>query len=257
MAKIVFIEGVSGVGKSTMVRMLADNLRKKGHSVRAWVEFDHTNPIDFYCTAYVPLDIFQTLCERYPAQADLLRKNAIVTRNAVLLRYCYGDDPVYPEPLQSTLRKREFCYHPTHLISREQYTAAYREVWEQFRASLDTAVDYCLFDGSLLHHPINDMMRNYGVTPEEAASHVAVLLSALRDLDWQVFYLQSEDIAAQLTRAHRDRGQEPPDKEAVAFWTGRQERDLYALENVVCRYRVYHVSGNRWDAARENILSLL
>ncbi len=164
---------------------------------------------------------------------------------------------MYPEPLQSELRKREFCYHPTHLVSREQYTAAYREVWEQFRASLEGAVDFYLFDGSLLHHPINDMMRNYGVTPAEAASHVTVLLSAMRDLDWHVFYLRSDDIEAQLTRAHRDRGQEPPDKAAVAFWTGRQERDLYALENVVQRYQIYNVSGNGWDTARENILSLL
>jgi Predicted nucleotide kinase len=40
MPQILFIEGVSGVGKSTLVSKLTDRLRGQGYSVQSWVEFD-------------------------------------------------------------------------------------------------------------------------------------------------------------------------------------------------------------------------
>ena len=56
MTELIFLEGVSGIGKSTMARMLADELTAAGCRVRAYLEFDFTNPIDFYCTAYLTAD---------------------------------------------------------------------------------------------------------------------------------------------------------------------------------------------------------
>ena len=57
MTELIFIEGVSGIGKSTMVRMLTEELRAEGYRVQPYVEFDFTNPIDFYCTAYLTVSV--------------------------------------------------------------------------------------------------------------------------------------------------------------------------------------------------------
>lgn len=42
MLELVFVEGVSGVGKSTMVHMLSDELKAQGYTVKEYVEFDYT-----------------------------------------------------------------------------------------------------------------------------------------------------------------------------------------------------------------------
>ena len=52
MTKLIFIEGVSGVGKSTMVQTLQKELTGLGYKVKSYLEGDYTNPIDFYYTAY-------------------------------------------------------------------------------------------------------------------------------------------------------------------------------------------------------------
>ena len=52
MKKIVFIEGISGVGKSTVTQKLCNKLREMGFSADCFLEFDYENPIDFYSTAY-------------------------------------------------------------------------------------------------------------------------------------------------------------------------------------------------------------
>ncbi len=257
MSQILFIEGVSGVGKSTMVKSLSERLTAGGDSVRAYVEFDYTNPIDFYCTAYVPHDTYEALCADYPLEAPALHDHAIPTTPAVLVRYFNEDTPLFSAPLLAELRKMELCYHPTRPVSLDEYTAVYRDVWERFAAKIDPAVDHYLFDGSLLHHPINDMMRNYHVSPEQALSHVQTLLSALKTTPQQVVYLYSDDLAAQLRRAHTDRNQPPPDEEYVAFWNERYEKDRYVLENALPEARIYNISENRWDVVMDDILSQL
>ena len=75
MKNIIFIEGVSGVGKSTMVRMLSDELRSQGYNVKSYPEFDYTNPIDFYAVAYFNSDEYENFCNKYISSIDSIIKN--------------------------------------------------------------------------------------------------------------------------------------------------------------------------------------
>ncbi|MBQ3178996.1 MAG: hypothetical protein IJB52_14335 [Clostridia bacterium] len=253
MTELIFMEGVSGVGKSTMTRMLAEELTAEGHTVRAYLEFDFTNPIDFYCTAYLTAGEYAALCREYPEEADKLRRYTIHAGEAELVRYFDEDTPLFPEPLLTVLRGYEFCYHPKRLVSLEAYTEAYRHVWRNFAAGLDGTYDYILFDGSLLHHPINDMMRNYGCPGETALGHVSVLLAALGDCKRRIFYLEPENIGMQLAVAHRDRGQAEPDEQQIAFWERRCANDHYVLDRIREDRTVYNVTKQGWDNVRQQI----
>ena len=253
MTRLIFMEGVSGVGKTTMTRMLAEELTAEGYSVRAYLEFDFTNPIDFYCTAYMTQEEYTALCRGYPEEADAIRKYTIHAGEAELVRYFDADTPLFPEPLLTVLRGYEFCYHPKRLVPLSAFTAAYAQVWLDFAAGIDGTYDYILFDGSLLHHPINDMMRNYGCDGEMALGHVSVLLDALGERERMIFYLEPEDIGMQLAQAHRDRGQNPPDEKQIAFWKKRNANDRYVLDRIREDCTVFPVTRQGWDAVRAQI----
>ena len=257
MTELIFLEGVSGIGKSTMARMLADELTAAGYRVRAYLEFDFTNPIDFYCTAYLSAGEYRNLCERFPDERDALRKYAVPAGEVRLVRYFDEDTPLFAPVLLAELRKKEFCYHPAHLVSMDEYTEAYRHVWTDFAESIDDTFDFLLFDGSLLHHPINDMMRNYHITGEQAVPHVRTLLESLGGRKRRIFYLETADIAAQLARAHADRGQNPPSAEDIAFWETRHKNDRIVLEHIAEDIRIYDVSAGNWDSVREQIRTFL
>ncbi len=257
MTELIFIEGVSGVGKSTMVRMLTESLNRRGFRARAYLEFDFTNPIDFYCTAYLTIDEYKKLCEDFPDERDALLRYTIPAGDIRLVRYFDDDTPLFAPALLAELRKKEFCWHPAHLVSMKEYTEAYRNVWTHFADSIDETYDFLLFDGSLLHHPINDMMRNYHITGEQAVPHVTTLLRALGDRKRRIFYLETDDIGAQLTRAHTDRGQNPSSAEDIAFWETRHRNDRTVLEHLCEEIRIYDVSAGNWDAVREQIECLL
>lgn len=257
MTQIIFVEGISGVGKSTMVRMLSDKLCEKGYKVKSYLEFDYTNPIDFYCTAYVPKDTYNELCAKYSSCKTVIQRNSIMTSEAVLLRYYDSDTPLFQEPLLSELKEMEFCYNPVRLVPLDEYTAIYKSVWEDFIADIDTEIDYYIFDGSLMHHPINDMMKNYNVSFERAACHVDILLGTLKGINWHVFYLYSDNIESQLRCAHTNRKQRTPTEKEIAFWNARYEKDQYVLKKGVLHYHIFNISNNGWNCVREQILSLL
>ncbi len=253
MAQLVFIEGVSGVGKSTMVRGLAEDLTALGYRAKPYVEFDYTNPIDFYSTAYLTEDEHRALCRECPSA----RKHTIPAGDARLVRYYHGDTPLFEEPLLSWLAQREFCYQPTRPVPLAVYTAAYQEVWKAFAASLDGAEDFLLFDGSLLHHPLNDMMRNYHITGRQAIPHIRALLRALGQQKRHIFYLQSREIGAQLKRARQSRGQAAPTPEKIRFWESRFQNDRTVLENIGEPYHSYDISREHWDTVRSQIKHIL
>lgn len=257
MTKLVFVEGVSGVGKSTMSLNLAEDLAKRGYRVKVFAEFDYRNPIDFYSTAYFSLDEYERFCSKYSSYVEGIRDNTVRGEDIRLVRYYDGNTPLFEEPLLSELKEKEFCYKPTRLVSLEEYTSVYRKVWENFALAIDDVNDFIIFDGSLLHHPINDMMRNYCIAGEQAVSHVMALLSALGDRKRHIFYLKVQDISTQLKTAHKNRNQEIPTEKEMEFWKTRYQNDRIVLDNIREKYYIYDVSHVGWDLARKMIEGVL
>lgn len=257
MPELIFIEGVSGVGKSTTVQILSNELARLGYSVKKYVEFDYTNPLDFYCTAYFTQGKYNELCAANESLIDVIRTNTIAAGDVRLVRYYNEDTPLFDEPLLSELSLNEFCYNPRQPVSIEEYTRVYKEVWRNWACKLDEAYDFIIFDGSLLHHPINDMMRNYGIHGEQAVLHITTLLNSLGKVKRRIFYIKTNDIAKQLTRAHIDRKQRVPTDEQIKFWENRYKNDLIVLRSIQEEYQMYDVSDGNWDSIKERILDNL
>lgn len=128
MTKIIFIEGVSGVGKTTLVKSLQNRLQSYGYTVKSYIEFDFTNPIDFYCTAYIPNEQYQDLCQNHLDEIAQIKQYSISAGTATLVRYFDEDMPLFSERLIGELRESEFCYNPPHPVPLADYSKAYRAV---------------------------------------------------------------------------------------------------------------------------------
>lgn len=257
MKNIIFIEGVSGVGKSTMVRMLLEELRNRGKKVKSYLEFDYTNPIDFYAVAYFSSDEYEKFCDKYISSIDSIRKNTIIAGDKRLVHYYDQDTPLFNETMIAELMSRELCYNPVNVIPINEYTEVYKSVWKNFSEEIDNDFDYVIFDGSLIHHPINDMMRNYGASAEQAVHHIIELLKALGTAKRQIFYMYTNDIEKQLSKAYIDRSQGVPAKEDVNFWKTRYNNDMTVLNCINEDIKIFDVSDGSWDNARKKILSCI
>ena len=96
MKRIVFIEGVSGVGKSTMTALLCEKLRDMGYKADCYLEGSHDNPLDPFNGTYpppMPLSVFHETYERcWCAFAESSSVNdAILILDGTLLHHQIND----------------------------------------------------------------------------------------------------------------------------------------------------------------------
>ena len=84
MKNIIFIEGVTGVGKSTTVNKLGDELRNRGYTVRCHNEGDPDNPLHLCWAAYLEIREYEHLLLKYPLFVKELSENIIYRGEYIL-----------------------------------------------------------------------------------------------------------------------------------------------------------------------------
>jgi|GEM_PF-273970 len=247
--RLIFIEGVSGVGKTTMTQKLCALLRSREYTVKAFEEFDYTNPIDFYCTAYLSQYEHSRFLGDFPMQSAVLKENTLTVGAVRLVRYYNREVSLFTEPLLGKLRRREFCTNPPkqRLVTLAEYHHVYKKIWTDFVQSEGERPDFMIFDGSLLHHPINDMMRNYDAPMEAILAHVNTMLEIVSDFDPLVVYLSDENVEERLVKARNERNQPPASPKSIEFWQKRRVNDLAVLAQLNLPYDVHDISRENWD----------
>jgi len=123
-----------------------------------------------------------------------------------------------------------------------------------FSQKTNKQTDFLIFDGSLFHHPINDLMRNYGATRDQIAFHVNTLTESVISLNPQVVYLWVDNTAERLHKAHISRNQPLPSKEKIQFWEDRKQMDLAVLKQLMLSYDFYDISQENWDSTIDAML---
>jgi len=246
--RLVFIEGVSGVGKSTITQKICDKLSEQGFSVNRWLEFDFPNPIDFYCTAYFKQDSYSNLLTEFSEYADDIKANTVAAGDVKLVRYYNRKIPLFTKPLLDVLGKHEFCYRPSNPVPLLEYTRVYKMVWEKFVQETSGGFDFVLFDGALFHHPINDLRSNYNASCDKIINHIKTLLNTIDTLSPIVIYLSADNVSERLRKARISREETPPSVEQIHFWEERKRIDTAVMPKLSVQHYFYDISRENWDS---------
>ena len=193
MHKIIFIEGVSGVGKTTTTALLYEKLRDKGYESSCYLEGASDNPLD---------------------------------------------------PFNGT-------YPPAMPIS--SFSETYLRCWLDYAGNQQKNDFILILDGTLFHHQINDLIREYNASDEVIINHLSALLHVIQPFNPIVFYLSSDDVGRRLQLARESRKQSIPTKDKIAFWENRKRVDLHALAALPVKSHIFNVD-NGWDTAVETLL---
>ncbi len=257
MRKIVFVEGVSGVGKSTTAVKLCDALIDHGFRAACHLEGDADNPVDLFNCAYLTKAGFSQLLQDYPSDTYALMNNSISEADYVLVRYGDRKMTYFNSQLFDALKSHEGFYKPVNPINIDQYTQVFANCWRRFLLQDQGNVDYAIFDGSFLYHRANDLIQNYDATDETIAAHLKALLSAMLPYQPFLFYLSSKDVGKRLIQARKSRGQAPATEVQIAFEVERKKRQMQILELLPIQAYVFDISDCDWETAIDEIIKIV
>ena len=257
MKKLVFVEGVSGVGKSATAAQICRALEKTGHVAKCHLEGDISSPVDLFQTTYLTGAEYDNLILTYPGYADEISKSSIFGRDYTLVRYQCKEGKRFSSELYEYLRDHEFCCNPRNPAPIATFTAVFSDLWRRFADNEHNGYEYVILDGSLLHHQTNDLICNYNASDADILRHLTALLQTVAPLNPIVFYLSSPDVAERLKKARESRGQTAPAKEKIAFWENRKRVDLFALDRLPVESHIIDITNGNWGSAVETMLSHL
>lgn len=246
MKKLVFVEGVSGVGKSTTAVKLHNVLNDLGFRAVCHLEGEADNPVDFFNSAYLTKTEFSQLLQDYPSDTYALINNSVQEAQYVLVHYGDRNTTYFVPPLLDVLKTHEGFYKPVKPITNEQYTQVFADCWRRFARQSQDNADYAIFDGSFLYHRANDLIQNYNATDEMIAAHLKSLLSAMVPYNPLLFYLSSKDVGVRLIRARESRGQAAATDAQFDFEVERKSRQMKVLKLLPIQARIIDISDG-WE----------
>ena len=192
MTSIIFIEGVSGVGKTTTAARLCDHLRSKGYKSACHLEGAKDNPLDPFMGSYppsMPLSVF---------------------------------------------------------------SETYLQCWQNFKRNRLEQDSLLVLDGTLLHHQVNDLIREYDASNKTILQHLSDLLYELQPFSPILFYLSSDNVGQSLAEARKNRKQSVATEEQIAFWNNRKRVDLSVLGRLPVESHILKID-NGWDSIIETM----
>lgn len=254
MKNLIFIEGISGVGKSTTTTELYKKLNSLGYTVSCHLEGDANSPLDLFGVAYLTKTEYEKLLFSYPAFGDEISKNSIIGSYYALVRYKTTQKKFYSPELYEHLKDCEFCLNPVYPVPLLTFTEVFSDLWRRFTENKQTKTDYIIFDGSFLHHQINDLIRNYNASEDEIIEHLIKLTKIVRELNPTIFYLSSQDAGERLARVWDSRGKTAPTKENIALWQNRKDMDLIILKKLRTESYILDITNDNWDTVIDAIL---
>ncbi|MFI3326985.1 MAG: hypothetical protein R3Y35_12580 [Clostridia bacterium] len=198
---------------------------------------------------------YANLTKNYSAYIDDIIENTVAIEDIRLIRYYNQNVALFPEPLATKLKENEFCYKPRNLVSLSEYGRVYKLVWELFAKAIDSEVDFYIFDGSLFHHPINDLIHNYNANELQIISHINTLVSSISSCNCVIYYLQTDNVSTQLNKARISRNQSILSDSELLFWEIRKKIDLKVLKQIAIPNKIFDVSYEEWDCVVDNIVS--
>ncbi len=242
MAHLIFIEGVSGVGKTTTSTALAARLQGMGRPARCFLEGEPDNPLDLFYVAYLKPAQFDAMLRDHPDQAEGLREKSLVTPDCAFVRYRDSQNQaLFLGELHRFLEAHEFSYQPTQPQPQAEFERIFLDRWARFAQREASYDGYLIFDGALFQHQINDLLRNYTAPTEQIARHIGALVRAVAPLHPMLFYLSTQDVEGRLSWARMRRGQTPPTAEKVAHTKTRKTLDLAIFETLSCEAHAFDV----------------
>lgn len=215
MKKIYFIEGIPGIGKTTLSQTIEYLLLQKSSNVKRYEEHSYENPLDITRKAFfsqVEYKKFVGRCVslseegKYTADdiiSEIESKTSFMG-DYVIVSYLqpYFADKVIERELRQ-LYGNEVC---NGHVSELEYTKIVYSLFLRFSEKSQDGFSY-IFDGALFQNILLDMIGFYNCDTESLKHFYTKLFAALTSFEINILYLYDENIDALLNATNTERSE--------------------------------------------------
>lgn len=187
-----FVEGLQGSGKTTLVHKIYED-----HPDHTLVKEGDHSPLELAWCAYLDEKTYQEILDLYPDMKQIIKENT----------YCEGNRKIVTYTRIRTDDRRFY----QDLEKYEIYNG--RVSYEDFRSTILSRFkawdqDKMIFECSLFQNIVEDMILFRCMTDEEIIDFYKEIRNVLKDKEYKIVYLKTDDIRSNLDVIRKERSDE-------------------------------------------------
>ena len=185
----LFVEGLQGSGKSTMVQRLSEAY--KDYSPVMEGEY---SPVELAWCAYVDAETYHGILQKYPAVRSQIVEKTFAEGDKRII--CYTKIKTDAPGFYRDLEQYEI-YN-----GRRSFPEFSSIVLNRYKRWRD---DKKIYECALLQNTVEDMILYRQASDDEILRFYEQVCAALRDKEYRIIYLETEDIPASIETVKRER----------------------------------------------------
>lgn len=200
--KVVIIEGLPGVGKSTLLHDLYKSLHQS-YPCECYRE-ETSQPLDLFRQAMLPTTCLSDKVEQFLKQCPKCRSsleqwislNSYVVGNYSIVAYTQINAVSTPIKQFATELK---CYDVGEgRCPFEEYASYHKIVWRNFAKNIYSKQNMYLAEGALFHNQLFDLIGFYQLSDSQLCEYYKSLLSEVDGIDIKLVFIQAKDTTSLL-----------------------------------------------------------
>ncbi|MFW5813756.1 MAG: hypothetical protein ACOCXC_05440, partial [Fibrobacterota bacterium] len=239
-SKLILVEGIPGVGKSTTLSFISDFMNMMGIPNQFFYEGDIDHPADYEGVACLNESDYISLRSRYNINEDILSEN--VTRKGESFFISYrklkkdGGDSLSEELF------RELSLHDVYFLPLDDYSRLFREKWGEFVARSKSKDTVTVFECSFFQNPLTMLVR-HNADEKYIKEFYRQLTTIISEMDPIVILMLQEDVRGTFEKVSAERPREWLDF-VIRYVTRQEYGREHRLEGFAGMVEFYKVLRN-------------
>ena len=201
--KLILVEGLPGSGKTTVAKMIHQQLLKANAQSVLYLEGDLSHPADYDGVAYFTPEQFQQLKKNHTKNHTILEDIAILIEDGYIFPYkkILQDKKTFlPEKLLKDIFEKDIYELPLekhmHLILKR---------WKKFVQKQQKQKSITIFECCFIQNPVTVTMIREHAAKDITKNYIQQLAKIIQPLDPLLIYLEKVDLKASFERIIQER----------------------------------------------------
>ncbi|KYP82068.1 hypothetical protein [Ferroacidibacillus organovorans] len=206
--KLIVVEGVWGLGKTTTAQFIYDHLIESGVKVSLFLEGDLDHPADYDKVACFTVQEYNRILQKHSASIALIRS---MTEDRGAYKFIpYGKcrremGDVLPDELLADVMQHDIY---DGILPLERYCEVHLTRWREFVQTQLQRDEITIFECCFIQNPLTAMLGRYDAPEEAIINYVLELANVIKPLFPQLIYFHPGDVRVTLNRAFEKRSSE-------------------------------------------------
>jgi len=228
-SQLVLVEGIPGVGKTTMAKKIKEYLDKQNVQSKLYLEGDFNHPADYECVAYFDKEQYDHLIKKFKIEEErikdfidikdtdyfinygMIRKNKIYNDNKPFLKALMSND-VYSLPIQ-------------------KFIQVTKDKWKRFVKTSENESCVYILECCFMQNPLTTMLAYHNQSEYLINEHIKNLSRIVKPLNPIMIFLEPKNIKENFDFIKQNRS-----KEWYNFVEDYVTNQAYGKENSLKEY---------------------